>query len=465
MKKQSEYFNRQTPLARLLRVSLTASKSIEFGNTSSMLMQYSRDMRAVSLLQRSLNVMYNDDYIQYLQHIQSVIRNMPVWDELAQQQMKTATILARTLQPMTSKSDQIVSAIGPLLTSQTKILHDRYLPDNHSYLYDTLAMQMDVLVQANLVVNTPELNKLIDSFQHADWINGMSQFVQSISKSYYTQAANVAFLCASERLGEIMPENTPTGMKSFMRSIRKRTVQRLAESSEIEVNCTRKIFRPMHNPEHTVDVSGMNLIASSTELFKEINETELMELMDTLAKEPEFGGNCEAGRKIREIIHGWNNFIDFDQEYFYHARAMAENGCPYTSQEMGQAPHFYVGMGRYNHVGQSHYYFSDKEEGAKIEVNRHNRGARVQIARLRPRRRIRLLDLSEEIVGNNMFLQYIRFEASNGTAPREYLIPCYVASCCRRVEIEGIKYYGSKEYKNYVSWSDGYFDVETTWEL
>jgi len=26
-------------------------------------------------------------------------------------------------------------------------------------------------------------------------------------------------------------------------------------------------------------------------------------------------------------------------------------------------------------------------------------------------------------------------------------------------EIEGIKYYGSKEYKNYVSWDDTYFNI------
>lgn len=405
-----------------------------------------------------------DDYFKYLQYIQPVIRDLPVWDELVQQQLNAVNMLTNTLQPVLDNNDQILSAIASLAASQTEVFHNMDLPDNFGYLQDTLTMQMDALALAHNMYITPELDNLLDHFHHADWISGMERFVQSISESY-TQAANVAFLCASERLGAIMPENTPTGMKSFMRSIRKRTVQRLAESSEIEVNCTQKIFRPIHNPEHTVNVSSMNLLASSTELFKEIKETELMELMDMLARTPEFGGNCEAGRKIWEVIREWDNFIDFDQEYFYHARAMAENGCPYTSQEMERAPHFCVGVGRYNHVGQSHYYFSDREEGARIEVNRHNRGARVQIARLRPRRRIRLLDLSEEIVGNNMFLQYIRFDASNDIAPREYLIPCYVASCCRIVDIEGIKYYGSKAYKNYVSWSDGYFDVETTWEL
>ena len=43
---------------------------------------------------------------------------------------------------------------------------------------------------------------------------------------------------------------------------------------------------------------------------------------------------------------------------------------------------------------------------------------------------------------------------------REYLLPCFVADCCRESGIEGIKYYGSKEYKNYVSWDDSYFAFE-----
>ena len=41
---------------------------------------------------------------------------------------------------------------------------------------------------------------------------------------------------------------------------------------------------------------------------------------------------------------------------------------------------------------------------------------------------------------------------------REYLIPNFVSDCCKRLEIEGIKYYGGKDYSNYVSWHEGYFE-------
>lgn len=73
-----------------------------------------------------------------------------------------------------------------------------------------------------------------------------------------------------------------------------------------------------------------------------------------------------------------------------------------------------------------------------------------------------MVDLSENLTNKNRFLDYCRMPFDNNpalTRHREYLFPCFVASCCRNQGIEGIKYYGSKEYKNYVSWNDDYFDI------
>ena len=39
---------------------------------------------------------------------------------------------------------------------------------------------------------------------------------------------------------------------------------------------------------------------------------------------------------------------------------------------------------------------------------------------------------------------------------KEYLLPNFVAACCREVGIEGIKYYSSG-YNCYVTWQDDYF--------
>ena len=97
-----------------------------------------------------------------------------------------------------------------------------------------------------------------------------------------------------------------------------------------------------------------------------------------------------------------------------------------------------------------------------MEVSKHTKEPRVQIAKLRPTRPIRMIDLSQDLKTKNKFLDYCRFGATNTNLhiQREYLLPCFVADCCRESGIEGIKYYGSKEYKNYVSWDDSYFAFE-----
>ncbi len=41
---------------------------------------------------------------------------------------------------------------------------------------------------------------------------------------------------------------------------------------------------------------------------------------------------------------------------------------------------------------------------------------------------------------------------------------CDFSRRCKKAGIEGIKYYGSREYKNYVCWDEGYFDVNIKWK-
>ena len=74
-----------------------------------------------------------------------------------------------------------------------------------------------------------------------------------------------------------------------------------------------------------------------------------------------------------------------------------------------------------------------------------------------------MIDLSGTIQNAKTFLKYLRFPCDDQSAmPRVYLIPNYVSDCCRLHGIEGIKYYGSKKYSNYVTWHAGYFELVRT---
>lgn len=315
------------------------------------------------------------------------------------EQQINAIQLATSLQPVLDVTTRDRNVIDSLVPRHIEMLQGLELPWNRDMLNGTLTLQMEVMSSTLQCVQTDAISNLLKDFNQANWMSGMEQFMSSLESSF-TPVANFA---------------------------------------------------------------TMNIISSSTELFEVLKEEELMGFIDVLANEYAFDSEHPVGQKIWKIIRDWNTFMDFDKEYYYHGRAKKENGFIYTSDEMGKAPNEYVSFGRFNHMKQSHYYFTDSEQGAKAEINIHNRGAEVQVARLRPKRSIRMIDLSEEVKTKNKFLECLRYTASKSIKPTEYLLPEFVTTCCKKAGIEGVKYYGSKEYKNYVCWDEGYFDVDIIW--
>lgn len=84
----------------------------------------------------------------------------------------------------------------------------------------------------------------------------------------------------------------------------------------------------------------------------------------------------------------------------------------------------------------------------------------IQIAAIRPIKSIKMIDLSEaKLSKRNNFIDHIRQTVSDNssTVKKEYLLPNFVASCCKQVGIEDIKYYSSG-YNCYVTWEDDYFE-------
>lgn len=405
----------------------------------------------------------SDDYFGYIGALGETLRGLSKWSEMYQQQIN-AIELATALRPLAEIGTQYREAINSVVPQQVEMLKTLEVSWNRELLTNTLSLQMEAISSALQCVQTEAISSLLKSFSQASWMLGMDEFVRNIESQSFTQVANLAFLCKTSGLDNFLKEGYPIGMKTFIKAVHKRTADRLAVNANIEANYKEKIFRPVHNIDCGLNVVGMNVIASSTELFEELKEEELIEFIDVLANEYAFASRHPVGEKIWRIIREWDNFMDFDREYYYHGRAKKSNGFPYTRDEMGKAPNEVVGYGRFNHMKQSHYYFADTENGARAEINIHNRGAEVQVARLRPRRSIRMIDLSDEITNKNKFLECIRYTASESKKPNEYLLPEYLTTCCKRAGIEGVKYYGSKDYRNYVCWDDGYFDVDIVWK-
>ncbi|MFR6513509.1 MAG: hypothetical protein ACLUP8_05695 [Ruminococcus sp.] len=78
---------------------------------------------------------------------------------------------------------------------------------------------------------------------------------------------------------------------------------------------------------------------------------------------------------------------------------------------------------------------------------------------LQPVKKERIIDLSGEVKGNNRFIEHLHFIVENEEEKivKKYLLPNFVASCCKKIGIEGIKY-RSTGYNCCVLWKDDYFE-------
>lgn len=349
--------------------------------------------------------------------------------------------------------------VNDIVGKQMMVFKDLDAPiRNYQLLNDSLTKQWDIISKSMQMFQTPAIIKLQNSLLQNDF-SALQTFADSLSFARI-EAPNLALLRLTE-LPDMM--KLPKGIASVVRGINVYTAERLSRSSDVGFDMSSKMFYVELEPEEKATIEETNILCSALQLLSDLKESELIVFQNHLEKYPNFGSENSTGKKIKEIIANWDCTMNFDREIYYHARPLENDKSSYTFEELRRAPKGYAGQGRYNFTGQSHYYFSDAPKGARLEVTKHSKDAeRIQIARLKPNKDIKMIDLSQEITTPNKFLEHCRLKANLDPMikiKKEYLLPCYVASCCEIVGIEGIKYYGSKEYKNYVSWEDTYFDI------
>ena len=348
--------------------------------------------------------------------------------------------------------------IGKIVTEQTELMKSLNLPTYDIPTMNILTAQWDSIARIIDVNKTPEIARLQSDLMLNNF-SGVYTFVNTL-RSQIIESPNIALLKIAPIFNSYVADY-PKGIPSILKKLHVETARRLANSDNISLDVPSQTFFIQEEPEEKASIAETNIVCSALMLLSGLDESALIKFLNHLSKFPTLAMQHRVGQQIYEIISDWYDTIDFDCQYYYHARILEPGECPYTESQLLKAPTGITWHGRYNHPGQSHYYFSDKPKGALLEVRKHSKEKRVQIARIKPKRRIQMIDLSQELMTPNKFLEFCRFiPAPNdySNIKREYLIPCFVADCCRLNGVEGIKYYGSKEYANYVTWSDDYFE-------
>lgn len=253
----------------------------------------------------------------------------------------------------------------------------------------------------------------------------------------------------------------PRGSKKVLKSLTKTTAKKLMESDKIQFDPKGKNFYHKESPDVKFSADQITVVESSLELFEEFSLDSLLSFESKLEQNYAFASRHPVGVRIFEMVENWNYFVSFENITYYHARPLDEHQRPYHDFKMMRAPMNVSAHGRYNEVGRSCYYIAEDKEGALKEIYKHSGGTkpRVQVIGLKAVKLVKLLDLSGEAKKTNRFIEHMRFTVENevGKTVLEYLLPNYVASCCKEIEIDGIRY-KSSGYNCCVLWKDDYFE-------
>ena len=320
-----------------------------------------------------------------------------------------------------------------------------------------VSAQQELLAACMVSIQTPAIRDMVDRFASKDYFGVYESLANSLS-GLTVRGPDIALLGNVGGLVDSLGDfgyggSIPRGAKTFVRELSKASLERLSVSEDVSVDIrgkrllvTRSVTDPVtdlvvcswacnlagdDSGEVSANVRSFNVLTSSLSFLEGLTEVDMMELQQLCSDEPAFAMDCKAGRVI------------------------------YLKDDMAKAPRLLVKAGGFNGPQKAYYYFSDTEHGAMQEIGKHGSGDEAQVAEIEGRRDVLLIDLSGVGRGTNYFLKYLRFPFTNTdqVIPPEYLVPNFVAQCCRHAGIDGIKYYGSKTYSNYVVWDDGLFRI------
>lgn len=348
-----------------------------------------------------------------------------------------------------------------------------------SEVMKVVSAQQELLAACTASLQTPAIRDMADRFASKDYFGVYESLASSLS-GLTVRGPDIALLGNVGGLVDSLGDfgyggSIPRGTKTFVKNLSKVSLERLSVSEDVSVDIRGKRLLAADaetdpGPCNCVgDDSGVvsasvrsfNVLTSSLSFLEGLTEVDMMKLQQLCSDDPAFARDCKAGRLIWETVRDWRDAISFDRPVYYHARLKPAGTASYLKDDMVKAPRLLVKAGRFNGPQKAYYYFSDTEHGAMQEIGKHGSGDEAQVAEIEGGRDVRLIDLSGVGRGTNYFLKHLRFPFTNTdqVIPPEYLVPNFVAQCCRHAGIDGIKYYGSKTYSNYVVWDDGLFRI------
>ncbi len=321
-----------------------------------------------------------------------------------------------------------------------------------------------LLTAAGIKKPSQDIRKLTHTLQYSMLTQSSFSSFLSVYNKPIIEAQNLAILKLDNTLKTTVSKNLPKAVTAAVNGININAAIRLTNSDIYSYDTNQRVLFVEDNTMKCASIKSFNIIVSFLELVNRFTEEEMLEFHTFLCNHPLAGFQHPIGQRIAQYVQELSNedLIGFDTEVYYRGRKCDQDQRPWSEQELKQAPYGIPHQGRFNIAGINSLYLADSEQGAAIEVQKHDRSAiAVQIGHFATRNQVRILDIAG---WNNSLARYCAFpldtRVANYQIRPEYLVPCFFAECLRLARIDGIKYRGGRHYSNYVFWEDHYFTLQ-----
>lgn len=364
-------------------------------------------------------------------------------------------------------NELVIRNLTDNLTESYSKVFSKYTYSN-KFIKSMAELQSTIAV-FNSLYKTDMLESIAKAYSEYDF-SGCISAIQKVVNSGNIGMSDYSFLKQSPLFTNLQTDlSLPAGFNTDIRIFNIRSAKRLEHSTNIYFDSNERCFKYKN---YSVNVKEMNSICLAANLFDSIgdseyfSENELVEFMSFLEDSPSMWKDNATGVKIHNLINGANAWIIKESDCYFHSRPREKKICPYTWPQLLKVPYGFSTAGRYNLPGQSRFYFCSNQKGSVNEIKKHINSSEaknyvVQTVKISTNRELSIFDLTKtNRSGFKTFFKYITYpyDSKSGNRPREYLIPQFVAECCFARGVDAIKYYGDKEYNNYVSKKDDMFD-------
>jgi hypothetical protein len=202
------------------------------------------------------------------------------------------------------------------------------------------------------------------------------------------------------------------------------------------------------------EISG---VAGLQNIISTVTMQDALDFYNYLTKYPMLGLGHIVGQKIRDSLKDIK-LTTISNVLLYRGRVCKKKQTiSHAEYEMFEAPYGKSDQQRFNIKGHGFLYAANKRKGAIKEiVNRQKRN--LTIFEMKLNNKVDILDMASNSCPLFDFCQIPKSKASSFN--HEYLVQNFVAQCCMKMGIEGIRYRSTKDPAtfNYV-----FFDIKKSW--